>query len=173
MALFEQQDAAPFVDDAHEQLQAFRRLMPSVLLALSPRRDEITLIPQEAGETTRSRSLAPAADRGRSPAWLGGRGPPLRDQQEQRPQHANGTTSSLNAEALRKALTEPQRNFQEVLLSVSGTNAGVFLALEAGRTASVSTEKEEPVLLTIRPVAMSPSLPRRSSRCPSSLLRRT
>ena len=50
MALFEQQDVEPFVEDADGAARALRRQMPAVLLALQPRRDDITLILQEAGE---------------------------------------------------------------------------------------------------------------------------
>ena len=64
----------------------------------------------------------------------------------------------MSAEQLRKALAAPSRGFREVLVSVSGTNAGVFLALEAGIHRYPPTEKDELVQVEVRPVAMSAQL---------------
>ncbi|MCY1078092.1 AAA family ATPase [Archangium lansingense] len=153
MALFEQQDAAPFVDDAHEQLQAIRRLMPSVLLALQPRRDEITLSIQEAGETRGlERWILPLlADAPRRSWTVMGR---VAVTSKSSDRSRRWDDKLLDAEELRKALIAPSRTFREVLLSVSGTNAGAFLALEAGAHRLPLTEKDEPVLVNIKPVAM-------------------
>jgi ATP-dependent Clp protease ATP-binding subunit ClpC len=158
MALFEQQDAGPFVDDAREQLQGLRRLMPSVLLALVPKRDEITLILQEAGEGSGlERWLLPLIEDAPRRGWeLVG------------VQSVTGKTSErsrkwddrlLGADALRRELQSPKRKFHEVLLSARGPNAGVFLALEAGlHCLGFEGEKKDPVLLSIRPVAMRANL---------------
>ncbi|WNG37104.1 ATP-dependent Clp protease ATP-binding subunit [Archangium violaceum] len=153
VALFEQQDATPFVSDGHEQIRALRRLMPSVLLALQPRRDGITLILQEAGETRAlERWLLPLlADAPRRGWSIGGRLSVISKGSERTRKWADEV---LGLEPLRKALTDPSRVFREVLLSVSGPYAGAFLALEAGLHRFLPTEKEESVLLTVRPVGM-------------------
>ncbi|WP_309896787.1 AAA family ATPase [Archangium sp.] len=158
MALFEQQDAAPFVEDAREQLQHLRRLMPSVLLALVPKRDEITLLLQEAGEGSGlDRWLLPLIEDAPRRAWelVGLRSVTGKNSERTR----KWDDKLLGAGALRDELRSPKRNFHEVLLSVRGANAGVFLALEAGLHRFGSEgEKDDPVLLSIRPVAMRSNL---------------
>jgi ATP-dependent Clp protease ATP-binding subunit ClpC len=151
MALFEQQDATPFVEDAHEQIRALRRLMPALLLALQPRRDALTMLLQETGETRAlDHWLLPLlADAPRRGWTIGGRLSEISKSSERTRTWGN----VLGAEELRRALVEPSRTFHEVLLSINGTNAGSFLALEAGLHRFPSTEKDEAVMLTIRPVA--------------------
>jgi ATP-dependent Clp protease ATP-binding subunit ClpC len=156
MALFEQQDAGAFVEDAHEQVRALRRLMPSLLLAPRPERDEITLILQEVGEARGFEhwllSLLDDAPRRR---WLiEGRPSEIGKNSER----TRKWRKPLEPEHLRAALIDPSRGFHEVLLSVRGPNAGAFLALEAGVHRFPPSEKDEPVLLTVRPVAMRASL---------------
>jgi ATP-dependent Clp protease ATP-binding subunit ClpC len=151
MALFEQQDATAFVEDAHEQMRALRRLMPALLLALQPRRDALTMILQEAGETRAFDHwllplLADAPRRGWS---IGGRLSEISKSSERTRTWGN----VLGAEELRRALVDPSRTFREVLLSINGTNAGSFLSLEAGLHRFPPTEKDEAVMLTVRPVA--------------------
>jgi ATP-dependent Clp protease ATP-binding subunit ClpC len=157
MALFEQQEVSPFVDDAHEQLQALRRWMPSVLLSLQPRRDQITLIVQEAGETRGlERWLLPLiADAPRRGWTVEGR---LAVTSKSSDRARKWDDTLLGAEELGKAIAKPSRTFREVLLSVSGTYAGAFLALEAGPHRFTLSRDEEPVLLDVRPVAMSAQL---------------
>ncbi len=152
MALFEQQDAGPFVEDAREQLRGLRQLMPSMLLALLPRRDAITLILQESkdGRALERYLLPLLADAPRRGWSIGGR-PSVTSKSSDRKRKWGAV---LNAEELRKALVEPSRAFREVLLSVAGLNAGAFLALEAGLHRYPPLEKDEPVLLTVLPVAM-------------------
>ncbi|WP_257445861.1 AAA family ATPase [Archangium lipolyticum] len=151
MALFEQQDATPFVEDAHAQGQALRRLMPALLLSLQPRRDALTMILQEAGETRAlERWLLPLlADAPRRGWSVGGR----LSETSKGSERTRKWGDVLNAEDLRRALVDPSRTFHEVLLSVNGTNAGAFLALEEGLHRYPPTEKDEPVMLTIQPVA--------------------
>lgn len=153
MALFEQQDVTPFVDDGLGQLQALRRLMPYVLLALQPRRDGITLILQEAGETRAlDRWLLPLLDDAPRRGWaLGGR---LSVTAKSSDRTRKWDDKVLDAAGLRKAFTEPERTRQDMLLSVSGPYAGSFLALEAGPHRFPPTAKDEPVIFTVRPVGM-------------------
>lgn len=152
MALFEQQDAGPFVEDGHEQLRALRRLMPSLLLALQPERDEITLILQEAGESRGFEYwlLPLLADAPRRRWMIEGRLSVIGKNSER----TRKWGEPLDSERLRAALVDPERVSHEVLLSIRGPNAGAFLALEAGVHRFPTTEKDEPVLLTLRPVAM-------------------
>ncbi|HEX8822784.1 MAG TPA: AAA family ATPase [Archangium sp.] len=147
MALFEQQDAGPFVEEAREQIQTLRRLMPSVLLALLPRRDEISLILQESGEGQGlDRWLLPLLDDAPRRAWeIEGL---LSVTSKSSERKRKWDDKLLGASALREALQKPSRSFHEVLVSVRGPNAGAFLALEAGMHRFGS------VLLSIQPVAM-------------------
>ncbi|MFY0522871.1 AAA family ATPase [Archangium gephyra] len=157
MALFAQQDATPFVDDALQQMKAIRQLMPSVLLALQPRRDQITLILQEAGETRGlERWLLSLLEDAPRRGWsVEGRLSVTHKTSERK---RKWDDKLLNAEQLRKELTAPSRAFREVLLSVNGTNAGAFLALEAGFHRYPPTEKDELVQIEVKPVAMSTQL---------------
>ncbi|HEX5745330.1 MAG TPA: AAA family ATPase [Archangium sp.] len=157
MALFEQQDAAPFVDEAHAQMKAIRQLMPSVLLALQPRRDQITLILQEAGETRGlERWILPLIEDAPRRGWtVEGRVSVTHKSSERK---RKWDDKLLGAEQLRKELAAPSRAFREVLLLVNGTNAGAFLALEAGVHRYPPTEKDELVQVEVRPVAMSTQL---------------
>ncbi|WP_375764969.1 AAA family ATPase [Archangium gephyra] len=157
MALFEQQDAAPFVDEAHQQMKAIRQLMPSVLIALQPRRDQITLILQEAGETRGlERWLLPLIEDAPRRGWsVEGR---LSVTQKGSERKRKWSDKLLSAEQLRKELAGPTCAFREVLLLVNGTNAGAFLALEAGFHRYPPTEKDELVQIEVKPVAMSTQL---------------
>ncbi len=152
MALFEQQDAGPFVEDAREQIQGLRRLMPALLLALVPRRDAITLILQETKDgRALERWLLPLLEDAPRRGWsIGGRTSMTSKSSDRKRKWGD----VLNADELRKALVNPSRAFREVLLSVAGVNAGAFLALEAGLHRYPPTEKNELVLLKVLPVAM-------------------
>ncbi|MET0402864.1 MAG: AAA family ATPase, partial [Cystobacter sp.] len=165
LALFEQQDVSLFVDEAQVPLRALRRLLPSVLLALQPQRDGITLIVQEAGESRALDSwLLPLLEALPQRAWLaGGRLPAVR---RHKGDPRRWRDEVLSSEALKQALGEPKRTFHEVLLSVSGAYAGSFLALEAGLHRFPSTDAG-PVLLTVLPVAMSPHLTQKELELPA------
>ena len=153
MALFEQEDSSLFVDDAQEQLRALRQLLPSVLLALQPRRDGITFILQEGGETRAlDQWLLPLLEALPQRGWSAGGRLSVFVSGGERTRRWGDTV--LSAERLREAVQAPGRPFREVLVSVSGPYAGAFLALEAGVHRFLPTEKEESVLLTVRPVAM-------------------
>jgi ATP-dependent Clp protease ATP-binding subunit ClpC len=156
MALYEQQDVQPFIDDAHEQLQSLRRLLPSVLLAMQPKRDELTLFLQEVEGPGLERWLLPLLDDAPRRRWMLEGRPSVTSKSSER---SRKWGAPLGLEALRGALTNPGRTFREVLLSVRGPNAGVFLAFEAGvhRFPPVE-EKDEPFVLVVRPVAMRDSL---------------
>jgi ATP-dependent Clp protease ATP-binding subunit ClpC len=152
MALFEQEDVEPFVEDAGEQLRALQRQLPAVLLAMQPKRDDITLLLQEVGEGRGlERWLLPLLEDAPRRKWvLDGRASIIGKTSERKRKWGE----PLGAEALRKALENPDRTFHEVLLSVHGPNAGVFLALEAGLHRFRGVDEEKPPLLTIKPVAM-------------------
>jgi ATP-dependent Clp protease ATP-binding subunit ClpC len=157
MALFEQQDVEPFVEDATAQLQALRRQMPALLLALLPRRDDITLIVQEAGEMpSLQRWLLPLLEDVPRRRWVVEGRPALTSKSSDRKRKWG---EPLGLEALRKQV-EPGGGIHEVLLSVRGPNAGAFLALEAGlhRYHIPTAEKEEVPVLIVKPVAMRSSL---------------
>jgi ATP-dependent Clp protease ATP-binding subunit ClpC len=156
MALYEQQDAGPFLEDAHQQLHSLRALLPSVLLAMQPKRDEITLLLQEGEGRGLDRWLLPLLDDAPRRRWtLEGR-PSVTSRSSERSREWG---APLTFEALRTAVANPERTFHEVLLSVRGPNAGVFLAFESGvhRFPPV-VEKEGPFILVVRPVAMRDSL---------------
>ena len=131
--------------------------MPSVLLALQPRRDQITLILQEAGETRGlERWLLPLLEDAPRRGWSveGRLSVTLKGSERKR----KWDDKLLDAKQLRKELTGSTRAFREVLLLVNGTNAGAFLALEAGFHRYPPTEKDELVQVEVRPVAMSTQL---------------
>jgi ATP-dependent Clp protease ATP-binding subunit ClpC len=166
LALFEQQEVSPFVDDAHEQIRAIRRLMPSVLLALQPRRDQITLLLQEAGETRGlDHWLLPMIEDAPRRGWVVEGRLPVTSKSSDRTRKWDDKL--LGSKELRKALIDPSRTFREVLLSVSGTNAGAFLALEAGPHRFPPTEKDELVLVKLTPVAMFAPLSSRELELPA------
>jgi ATP-dependent Clp protease ATP-binding subunit ClpC len=158
MALFEQQDVEPFVDDARQQLNALYRQLPAVLLAMQPRRDDITLLLQEAGEGRGlDRWLLPLLEDAPRRRWvLEGRPAEIGKSSERKRKWGE----PLGPDALLRATANPERPFREVLLFVRGPNAGVFLALEAGlhRFQSLGEDKEKPPLLTVKPMAMRSSL---------------
>ncbi|EPX55864.1 ATP-dependent Clp protease [Cystobacter fuscus DSM 2262] len=166
LALFEQQDISPFVEDAREQSRALRRMLPSVLLASQPQRDGITLIVQEAGETRALDAwLSPLLEELPRRGWVaGGRLSAVRHHKDDKRRWRDEV---LSAEALMRALGEPERAFHEVLLSVSGPYAGSFLALEAGLHRFPPTPRDEPVLLTVQPVAMRPHLSQKELELPA------
>ncbi|WP_224366719.1 AAA family ATPase [Hyalangium versicolor] len=157
MALFEQQDVTPFVEEANAQLDALRRSMPAVLLAMQSRRDDIALVLQECGEPRGFEHwvlplLLEAPRRG----WVIDGRPSVTMKTSDRKRKWG---EPLSAEDLKKALGNPERNFRELLLTIHGPNAGVFLALEAGvHRFTGEGESENPPLLTIKPVAMRSSL---------------
>ncbi|PTL85802.1 AAA family ATPase [Vitiosangium sp. GDMCC 1.1324] len=166
MALFEQQDVTPFVDEGHAQSQAIRRLMPSVLFALQPRRDAITFILQEAGETrAMERWLLPLLADAPRRGWSAGGRVSVTSKSSDRTRKWDHTV--LDSEKLRKALVDPGRTFRDVLLSVTGPYAGAFLALEAGLHRFPNTEKDEPVLFTLTPVTMSAHLSEKELELPA------
>jgi ATP-dependent Clp protease ATP-binding subunit ClpC len=153
MALFEQQAVEPFVEEASTQLQALRRQMPALLLALLPRRDDITLIVQEAGETpSLHRWLLPLLEDVPRRRWVVEGRPSVTSKSSDRKRKWD---EPLGLEALRHQVGSGE-GIHEVLLSVHGPNAGVFLALEAGlhRFHIPAAEKEELPVLIIKPVAM-------------------
>ncbi|MBN1207006.1 MAG: ATP-dependent Clp protease ATP-binding subunit [Myxococcaceae bacterium] len=155
MALFEQQDVEPFVEDAGEQLQTLCRHLPALLLALQPRRDDITLLLQEPpGMRGFERWLLPLLEDAPRRRWVVEGRPALISKSSDRKRKWG---ELLGMEELKRALANPERTFHEVLLSIHGPNAGVFLALEAGLHRfqnAGADEKEPPTLLTVRPVAM-------------------
>jgi ATP-dependent Clp protease ATP-binding subunit ClpC len=156
MALYEQQDAEPFIEDAHEQMQALRRLLPSVLLAMQPKRDEITLLLQEGEGRGLDRWLLPLLDDAPRRRWVLEGRPSVTSRSSER---SRKWGAPLTLEALRTAVANPERTFHEVLLSVRGPNAGVFLAFEAGvHRFPPLVEKEGPFILVVRPVAMRDTL---------------
>ncbi|MBM7116207.1 AAA family ATPase [Archangium primigenium] len=158
LSLYEQQDVTPFVDEALAHMRELRRLLPSVLLALQPQRDGITLIVQEAGDTrAMDRWLLPLLDVLSARGWVaGGR---ISVPRRAEPQRRDWSPDVLSAEALKRALNEPERPFREVLLSVGGPYAGSFLSLEAGLHRYPSSDKlREQVLLTVSPVATTTHL---------------
>jgi ATP-dependent Clp protease ATP-binding subunit ClpC len=167
MALFEQQDVEPFVDDALQQLSALYRQMPAVLLALQPKRDDITLLLQEAGEGRGlDRWLLPLLEDAPRRRWvLEGRPVEISKSSERKRRWGE----PLGLEALQRTIANPERPFREVLLSARGPNAGVFLALEAGlhRFQSQQEDKEKPPLLTVKPVAMRSSLSEKELSLPA------
>jgi len=156
MALFEQQDVQPFVEDAQAQLQALRRQLPAVLLALQPKRDDITLIVQEAGETPCLRRwLLPLLDDAQRRRWVIEGRPSITSKSSDRKRKWD---ERLSHEALRKRAISNE-GLREVLLSVHGPNAGVFLALEAGmHRFDDGGEKDAVAVLTVKPVAMRSTL---------------
>jgi ATP-dependent Clp protease ATP-binding subunit ClpC len=155
MALFEQQDVEPFIEDAGQQLQALCRQMPALLLALLPQRDAITLILQEPSESPGlDRWLLPLLEDAPRRRWVVEGRPAVTSKSSDRKRRWG---DPLGLEELKRALANPERNFHEVMLSVHGPNAGVFLALEAGLHRfpnADAEEKEKPPLLTVKPVAM-------------------
>ncbi len=157
MALFEQQDVEPFVEDADAQLRALRRQMPSVLLALQPKRDDITLVLQEAGAAGGfDHWLLPLLEDAQRRGWVIDGRPSKIDKRSERKRKWD---DALSLDALKKTLGDPDRVFHELLLSVHGPNAGAFLAFEAGvHRFPGPAESETPCLLTVRPVAMRSSL---------------
>jgi ATP-dependent Clp protease ATP-binding subunit ClpC len=166
MALFEQQDVEPFVEDASAQIQALRRQMPALLLALLPRRDDITLIVQEAGETSSlQRWLLPLLEDVPRRRWVVEARPGLTSKSSDRKRKWG---EPMGLEALRKQV-ESGGELHEVLLSVRGPNAGVFLALEAGvhRYHVPTADKEEVPVLIVKPVAMRSSLSEKELSLPA------
>ncbi len=156
MALYEQQDAEPFIEDAHEQMQALRRLLPSVLLAMQPKRDEVTLLLQEGEGRGLDRWLLPLLDDAPRRRWVLEGRPSVTSRSSER---SRKWGAPLTLEALRTAVANAERTFHEVLLSVRGPNAGVFLAFEAGvHRFPPLVEKEGPFILVVRPVAMRDTL---------------
>ncbi len=152
MALFEQQDVEPFVEDANAQLAAIQRQLPAVLLALQPKRDDITLLLQEAGEGRGlERWLLPLLEEAPRRRWVIEGRPSIIGKSSERKRRWD---EPLGPDSLRKALESPHRTFHEVLLSVHGPNAGVFLALEAGLHRFHGPEEDKPPLLLLKPVAM-------------------
>ncbi len=157
MALFEQQDVVPFVDDANTQLEALRRQMPAVLLALQPKRDDITLVLQEAGAPGGFEQwLLPLLEDAPRRGWVIDGRPAVTSKSSERKRKWG---EPLNLENLKKALVNPERTFHEVLLFVHGPNSGVFLAMEAGvhRFQAAEGSEHQPFLI-IRPVAIRSSL---------------
>ncbi|WP_224244203.1 AAA family ATPase [Hyalangium gracile] len=157
LALFEQQDVEPFVEDANQQLEALRRQLPAVLLALVPRRDDITLVVQENGDGRAFRHwLLPLLEDAPRRGWVMDGRPSVTLKTSERKRKWG---DPLPLEPLQQAVASPTRTFGELLLSVRGPNAGVFLALEAGlHRLPPAGGSEEPALLTVRPVAMRSSL---------------
>ncbi len=156
LALFEQQDVEPFVDDANQQLRALQFHLPAVLLALQPKRDDITLLIQEAGEGRGlERWLLPLIEDAPRRRWVLEGRPSITSKSSERKRKWD---DPLGPEHLRKALENPDRTFHEVLLSVRGPNAGVFLALEAGLHRFLGSDEDKPPLLIIKPLAMRSSL---------------
>jgi ATP-dependent Clp protease ATP-binding subunit ClpC len=156
MALFEQQDVQPFIEDANEQLKALTRHLPAVLLALQPKRDDITLLLQEAGEGRGlDRWLLPLLKDAPRRRWVVEGRPSAISKSSERKRKWD---EPLGPESLHRALEDPERKFHEVLLSVHGPNAGVFLALEAGLHRFHGPDEDKPPLLIIKPVAMRSSL---------------
>ncbi len=168
MALFEQQDAQPFVDEAHAQLELLRRQLPGLLFALEPRRDEITLVLQEP-DTARGFEhwLLPLIEDAPRRQWvLGARASETLKSSERKRKWGE----PLKPEGLRQALSSPTRPFREVLLSVRGTNAGLFLALEAGLHRFPPLEEESnPSLLIVKPLAMRFNLSEKELSLPTVL----
>ncbi|KFE63491.1 AAA family ATPase [Hyalangium minutum] len=156
LALFEQQDVQPFVEDAQLQMQALRRHLPAVLLALQPKRDDITLIAQESGETRcLHRWLVPLLEDAQRRRWIVEGRPSLTSKSSDRKRKWD---ERLGPDSLLKRLNSGD-GLREVLLSVHGPNAGVFLALEAGvHRFSDTGEKDDVPVLTLRPVAMRSTL---------------
>ncbi len=156
MALFEQQDVKPFVEEASIQLKALRRQMPALLLALVPKRDDITLIVQEAGETpSLHRWLLPLLDDVPRRRWVVEGRPAMTSKSSDRKRKWG---EPLGFDALRKQVAGGE-GLHEVLLSVHGPNAGAFLALEAGlHRFQPPAEKEDVPVLIVKPVAMRSSL---------------
>ncbi|HYH97259.1 AAA family ATPase [Hyalangium sp.] len=152
MALFEQQDVQPFVEDAHAQLQTLRRQMPAVLLALQPKRDDITLIVQAVGETSSlQRWLLPLLEDVPRRRWVVEGRPALTSKSSDRKRKWD---EPLGLEALRNRV-EAEGGCREVLLSVHGPNAGVFLALESGlHRFNTGGDKEDVPVVIVKPVAM-------------------
>jgi ATP-dependent Clp protease ATP-binding subunit ClpC len=156
MALFEQQDVEPFIEDAKEQLQAITRQLPAVLLALQPKRDDITLVLQEAGEGRGlDHWLLPLLQDAPRRRWvLDGRPSTISKSSERK----RKWDQPLSSELLRQALEDPERKFHEVLLSVHGPNAGVFLAFESGLHRFRGQDEDKPPMVLVKPVAMRSSL---------------
>jgi len=164
-ALFEQQDVTVFVDEAHAQMRALRLLLPSVLLALQPQRDGITLIVQEAGETrAMERWLLPLLEELPRRGWVAGGRVSVPRRSE--PQRRDWSEEVLSAEALKMALRDPGRSFREVLVSVGGPYAGSFLSLEAGLHRFTHPEERAQVILTVNPVAMTTHLSQKELELP-------
>jgi len=166
MALFEQQDVQPFVDDALAQLQALRRQMPALLLAMQPKRDDITLVLQEVGESGGiERWLLPLLEDAPRRGWVIDGRPAVTSKNSDRKRKWG---EPLKLENVKKTLRNPERGFHEVLLFVHGPNAGVFLALEAGvHRFQASEGSETPPFLIITPVAMRSSLSEKELELPA------
>jgi ATP-dependent Clp protease ATP-binding subunit ClpC len=133
MALFEGQEVLPFLPDGRAAYESFRRALPYALVALEPRRDEITLILEEL-------------DDGAFDLWLDPLLQMLPKRRISATIHVDGGERLADddwpterrwgpprtAEWLRSELHRPNRSFRSLLLRCKGPYAGVFLALETG-----------------------------------------
>jgi ATP-dependent Clp protease ATP-binding subunit ClpC len=154
LALFENQDSTPFVEEGHLQAEVLREALPGVLLALRPQRDGITFIVQEAVDTRAlERWLLPLLEALPRRGWVAGGRPSVTHRADY--QRREWSASVLSADALKQALLHPHRTFHEVLVSVGGLSAGSYLAREQGLHRYAATEALPVGLLAVRPVGMT------------------
>jgi ATP-dependent Clp protease ATP-binding subunit ClpC len=130
LAWFAQEDFAPFVEEGKALEKRLKRLGPSLILGMEPRRDGITLMLQEADEARALDVwLLPLLAEAKARRWTFEGRPGLSYDKAKRRRRWNAL---VDGAGLAKRLSAKDRDFREVLLHVSGPQAGLLLALEAG-----------------------------------------
>ncbi|HEY3450282.1 MAG TPA: AAA family ATPase [Myxococcales bacterium] len=157
LAWFAQENFEPFVAESNTLARRLRRLGPSLILGMEPRRDAITLVLQETDDARALDVwLLPLLAEAKSRRWtIEGRPGMSYDKAKRR----RRWSAVAEPQALAKRLAAKDRDFREVLLHVSGPQAGMLLALEAGlhRFRKISP-KSDPAHLWVVPVAMRSSV---------------
>ncbi|MGC4122789.1 MAG: hypothetical protein QM765_51100 [Myxococcales bacterium] len=157
LAHFGQEDFEPFVAEGKALERKLRRLGPSIILGMEPRRDAITLLLQEADEARALDVwLVPMLAEAKVRRWVVEARLGMSYDKAKRRRRWNPL---VEAGAAAKRLSAKDRDYREVLLHVSGPQAGLFLALEAGlhRFRKIHP-RVDPAHLWVVPVAMRSSV---------------